>query len=215
MISVFPWSCICLLLLTFYSNQSPRGHSVTLTSAFTLLCSPLPCYIRTGRWDLQSMAKVMKLEGFVTEGVAASVLVSWIACSEGNPVTMLWGHSGNSGERPPHRGAEASRRQPSKLAGHGRALEADPASAKPSSDGNVDSHSTVTPGETLSQNFSAKPQKVGDNKCLLLFQVIKFGVFFFFVKQQDSTDIYFFHIGSKDSRSYLLYKYILLIIYYM
>lgn len=147
-------------------------------SAFMLLCSPLPRYIMTGQWDLQSMAKVMKLEGFVTEGVAASVLVSWIACSEGNPVTMLWGHSSNSGERPPHRGAEASRRQPSKLAGHARALEADPASAKPSSDGNVDSHSTVTPGETLSQNFSAKPQKVGDNKCLLLFQVIKFGFFF-------------------------------------
>ena len=88
------------------------------SSAFTLLCSSLPRYISTGWWDLQNMAKVMKLEGFVTEGIAASVLVSWIACSEGNPLTMLWGHSSNSGERPPRRGAEASCRQPSKLAGH-------------------------------------------------------------------------------------------------
>ena len=70
------------------------------------------------------------------------------------------------------------------LATRVRAVEADPASAKPSSDGNIDSHSTATSGETLSQNFSAKPQKVGDNKCLLLFQVIKFGVFLLNSKTQ-------------------------------
>lgn len=106
MISVFPWSCICLLLLTFYSNQSPRGHSVTLTPWRSRFCVVLPCYIRTGRWDLQSMAKVMKLEVLSQKVLPLLSWFSWIACSE-ETVTMLWGHSGNSGERPPHRGTEA------------------------------------------------------------------------------------------------------------